>query len=83
MLLLDIQQNSLWHCGMKIMYVSCVQMMCNQIFTLVSSPLRIVAAMFLLYAQLGIAAFAALILLICVIPIQVRTKFVLCTCSCA
>ena len=49
-----------------------VQMMCNQIFTLISSPIRIVVAMALLYGQLGIAAFAALGLLICVIPIQVR-----------
>jgi hypothetical protein len=49
-----------------------VQMMCNQIFTLLSSPLRICVAMALLYGQLGVAAFAALGLLICVIPIQVR-----------
>lgn len=49
-----------------------VQMTCNQIFSVVSSPLRIIVAMVLLYGQLGIAAFAALVLLICMIPAQVR-----------
>eukprot|EP00892_Ulva_mutabilis_P008206 jgi/Ulvmu1/5758/UM025_0012.1 len=47
-----------------------VQLTCNQIFSLISSPLRIVVAMVLLYAQLGAAAFAALALLICMIPAQ-------------
>lgn len=49
-----------------------VQMTCNQIFSVVSSPLRIIVAMILLYAQLGVAAFAALVLLVAMIPAQVR-----------
>jgi ATP-binding cassette, subfamily C (CFTR/MRP), member 1 len=53
-----------------------VQQMCNQVFSLVSAPIRIVAAMALLYAQLGVAAFAALTLLICVIPVQVHSRTV-------
>jgi ATP-binding cassette, subfamily C (CFTR/MRP), member 1 len=48
-----------------------IQQMCNQVFTLLSAPLRICVAMALLYAQLGSAAFAALALLILVIPLQV------------
>lgn len=43
-----------------------------QVFTLVSSPIRICVAMVLLYAQLGAASFAALMLLICLLPAQVR-----------
>jgi hypothetical protein len=57
-----------------------VQQMCNQVFTLVSSPIRICVAMVLLYVQLGVSAFAALVLLICVIPVQVRCTVNLCTC---
>ena len=48
-----------------------LQQLCNQAFALLSSPIRIVVAMVLLYSQLGVAAFAALILLVLVIPIQV------------
>jgi ATP-binding cassette, subfamily C (CFTR/MRP), member 1 len=55
-----------------------VQMMCNQAFSLFSAPLRIIIAMFLLYRELGIAAFAALVLLICMIPAQVRLNEVAC-----
>lgn len=49
-----------------------VQLTCNQIFSVISSPLRIIVAMVLLYSQLGAAAFAALALLICMIPAQAR-----------
>lgn len=52
-----------------------IQMLCNQIFTLFSAPLRIIVAMVLLYQQIGVAAFAALVLLLCTIPAQVRCRY--------
>ena len=56
--------------------VDTLQMFSQQVFQLISSPVRIFVAMLLLYMQLGASSIAALLLLICVMPFQVRVALV-------
>lgn len=51
--------------------VETLQMLSQNIMNLISSPLRIVVAMWLLYLQLGVASLVALASLILMMPIQV------------
>ena len=51
--------------------VEMLQLLCQSIMGIVSSPLRIAIAMLLLYLQLGPAALVALAVLILMMPMQV------------
>lgn len=59
--------------------VDSLQQFCNQVFGLMSAPLRIVVAMGFLYSELGVSSLAALFVLIALIPCQVLT-LPLCVC---
>ena len=52
--------------------VEMLQMLCQSIMGIISSPLRIIIAMLLLYFQLGPAALVALAVLTLMMPMQVR-----------
>lgn len=51
--------------------VETLQLLSQNIMNLISSPLRIIVAMFLLYFQLGVSSLVALASLILMMPIQV------------
>jgi len=53
--------------------VDTLQLFCQQLFSLVSAPLRVAVAMALLWAQLGASSVAALALLCLLMPLQVRS----------
>ena len=52
--------------------VETLQLLSQSIMNIISSPLRIIVAMFMLYAQLGLASLVALASLILMMPVQVR-----------
>ena len=56
--------------------VETLQQLSQNIMNLISSPLRIIVAMYLLYLQLGVASLVALASLILMMPIQVGVGLV-------
>ena len=57
----------------KISVVVCVpQLLCQNIMGLISSPLRIIVAMVMLYFELGFASLVALGVLLLLMPTQAR-----------
>ena len=51
----------------------CAQLLCQNIMGLISSPLRIIVAMVMLYFELGFASLVALGVLLLLMPTQVRS----------
>ena len=51
--------------------VETLQLLSQSIMNIISSPLRIIVAMFLLFQQLGVASLVALASLVLMMPIQV------------
>ena len=56
----------------KYALIVCAQLLCQNIMGLISSPLRIIVAMVMLYFELGFASLVALGVLLLLMPTQAR-----------